>query len=46
MQAALAELVIDGVNHTAELQMDILSDPSFLDGSYHTDFMEKREKLC
>jgi acetyl-CoA carboxylase biotin carboxylase subunit len=46
MQAALAELVIEGVSNTAELQMDILSDPSFLDGSYHTDFMEKREKLC
>lgn len=46
MQAALAELVIEGVNHTAGLQMDILSDPSFLDGSYHTDFMEKREALC
>lgn len=46
MQAALAELVIEGVSHTAELQMDILSDPAFLDGSYHTDFMEKRGASC
>ncbi|MCH3971963.1 MAG: acetyl-CoA carboxylase biotin carboxylase subunit [Oscillospiraceae bacterium] len=46
MQAALAELVIEGVSHTAGLQMDILADPSFCDGTYHTDFMEKREKLC
>ena len=42
MKAALAELVIEGVTHTADLQMDILSDPDFLDGSYTTDFMEKR----
>lgn len=46
MQTALAELVIEGVSSTAELQMDILSSPEFLDGSYHTDFMEKRQGSC
>ena len=46
MQAALSELVIEGVTHTADLQMDILADPAFLDGSYTTDFMEKREAEC
>ncbi len=42
MQAALCELVIEGVNHNAELQMDILSDEAFKSGNYHTDFIEKR----
>lgn len=42
MQAALCELVIDGVDHNAELQMDILSDKQFKSGDYHTDFIEKR----
>lgn len=40
MQAALSELVIDGVAHTTELQMDILDDKRFLTGTYTTDFME------
>ncbi len=42
LQAALSELVIDGVAHTLELQMDILEDKRFLQGSYTTDFMEGR----
>jgi len=42
MQAALCELVIEGVSHNAELQMDILSDEKFKSGDYHTDFLEKR----
>lgn len=42
MQAALCELVIEGVDHNAELQMDILSDAQFKSGDYHTDFIEKR----
>lgn len=40
MQAALSELVIDGVANTIELQMDILDDKRFLTGNYTTDFME------
>jgi acetyl-CoA carboxylase biotin carboxylase subunit len=42
MQAALCELVIEGVEHNAELQMDILSDSEFKEGKYFTDFIEKR----
>lgn len=40
MRAALGELVIEGVCHTAELQMDILDDHRFLQGDYDTHFME------
>ena len=42
MRAALCELVIEGVNHTADLHLDLLEDPRFRDGTYTTDFMEKR----
>ncbi len=44
MQAALCELVIEGVDHNSELHMNILSDPEFESGNYFTNFMEKREK--
>ncbi|HEX3038241.1 MAG TPA: acetyl-CoA carboxylase biotin carboxylase subunit [Oscillospiraceae bacterium] len=44
MQAALCELVIEGVDHNSELHMNILSDPEFESGNYYTNFMEKREK--
>ncbi|NLW78441.1 MAG: acetyl-CoA carboxylase biotin carboxylase subunit [Ruminococcaceae bacterium] len=44
MQVALSELVIDGVKHTAELQMDILEDRRFVTGDYTTDFMQTREE--
>ncbi|MEN6470218.1 MAG: acetyl-CoA carboxylase biotin carboxylase subunit [Clostridiaceae bacterium] len=42
MQAALCELVIEGVDHNGELQMEILSDEAFLSGGYTTDFLAKR----
>jgi len=42
MQAALCELVIEGVEHNSELQMDILSDDEFISGNYFTNFMAKR----
>ncbi len=42
MQTALSELVVDGVQHTAELQMDILEDEKFLSGQYTTEFMTGR----
>lgn len=44
MQAALCELVVEGVDHNAELHIDILSDPAFRSGDYYTNFMELREK--
>lgn len=40
MQAALCELVIDGVSTNAELAELILADPAFVDGSYTTDWVE------
>ncbi len=40
MRSALGELVIEGVAENSELQLDILSNPEFVSGVYHTDFME------
>ena len=44
MQAALCELVIEGIDHNSELHMEILSDPDFQAGNYFTNFMQLREK--
>ena len=41
MQAALAELVIEGVQTNAELSSDILAQPEFKDGTYCTNFLDK-----
>jgi len=46
MQAALCELVIQGVNQNSELQISIMSDEIFKSGDYHTDFIEKRGNKC
>ena len=43
MKTALSELVIDGIDHNAELQADILMDDRFTSGSYTTSFMAERE---
>ncbi len=40
MRAALSELVIDGVDENSGLQLDILANPEFLSGNYHTNVME------
>ena len=42
MQAALCELVIEGLDHNAEFQMDVLEDEEFRNGTYTTNLMEKR----
>ncbi len=42
MQAALCELVVEGIDHNSELQVEILSDERFCSGTYTTDFMAKR----
>ena len=39
MKMALSELNVIGIDHNRDLQIEILSDPRFLDGSYTTDFM-------
>ena len=42
MQAALAELVISGVDTNIELQTEILSSEAFKNGSYCTNYLELR----
>ncbi|MDF2685894.1 MAG: acetyl-CoA carboxylase biotin carboxylase subunit [Clostridia bacterium] len=42
MQAALCELVIEGIDHNTELQMEILNNDEFRTGNYFTNFLEKR----
>ena len=41
MQAALCEMVVEGVEHNRELQLETISAPEFIDGSYTTDFLGK-----
>lgn len=45
MHAALCELVIEGVTHNSELQIAIISDEAFQEGTYTTDFLAKKELL-
>ena len=42
MNSALCELVLEGVPNNLDEQLEIISDPAFLAGNYHTDFMAKR----
>ena len=42
MNSTLCELVIEGVPNNLDEQLEIISDPAFLAGDYHTDFMAKR----
>lgn len=48
MKMALSELSISGIDHNRDLQIEILSDEEFIDGTYTTDFIadfeEKRNK--
>jgi acetyl-CoA carboxylase biotin carboxylase subunit len=39
MNAALCELVIEGVEHNGEGQLALIGEPRFLDGSYTTDLL-------
>ncbi len=41
MQAALCEMVVEGVEHNAQTQIDLLSSRAFLDGTYTTDTLNK-----
>ena len=38
MQAALCEMVVEGVDHTGYMQSDLIGDAAFADGSYTTGF--------
>lgn len=42
MKAALCELVIEGITHNCEFQMDLLAEDEFVNGSYQTNFLAKR----
>ena len=42
MQAALCEMVIEGVEHTGSMQSDLISEEKFLDGTYTTGFLKER----
>ncbi|MBP3652108.1 MAG: acetyl-CoA carboxylase biotin carboxylase subunit, partial [Clostridia bacterium] len=42
MQAALCEMVIEGVEHTGWLQADLIAEPAFQDGSYTTEYLSGR----
>ena len=41
MQAALCEMVVEGVDHTGYMQSDLIGDPAFADGSYTTGFFNQ-----
>jgi acetyl-CoA carboxylase biotin carboxylase subunit len=40
MQAALCELVIEGIEHTGAFQQKLIAEKGFIDGSYTTDFLD------
>ena len=42
MNSALCERVVEGVPNNLDEQLEIISDPDFLAGDYHTDFLAKR----
>ena len=42
MQASLCELVIEGIEHNRELQIDLITSDPFLDGSYTTAYLSER----
>lgn len=41
MQAALCEMVIEGIEHNRELQLETLNAPEFLDATYTTDTLNQ-----
>ena len=43
MQAALCEMVVEGVEHNAQTHINLLCEPAFLDGTYTTDFLANRK---
>ncbi len=42
MQAALCEMVVEGVDHNGYMQSDLIGEPVFEDGSYTTGFLNER----
>ena len=44
MQAALCEMVIEGVNHNAQMHIDLLCEKAFADGSYTTEYLTEKHR--
>ena len=44
MQAALCEMVVEGVEHNAAMHIELLGEPAFVDGTYTTDYLAKRNQ--
>ena len=42
MQAALCEMVVEGVEHNGYFQSDLIGEAAFEDGSYTTGFLNGR----
>ena len=42
MQAALCEMVIEGVEHTGWMHADLINEPGFQNGSYTTEYLNGR----
>ncbi|MEI7883767.1 MAG: acetyl-CoA carboxylase biotin carboxylase subunit [Clostridia bacterium] len=42
MQAALAELIISGIEYNSELQIELLASEAFKSGVYYTNYLETR----
>ena len=42
MQAALCEMVIEGVEHTGWMQSDLIAERGFQDGTYTTAYLDGR----
>ena len=41
MQAALCEMVVEGVEHTGDLQLELISSPAFAAGDYTTAYFDE-----
>ena len=42
MKSALSELIIDGIMQNSELYLELLTEPTFEDGTYTTSFLKDR----
>ena len=43
MQAALCEMVVEGVEHTGDLQLDLIGSSAFVEGNYTTAFFDEEK---
>ena len=45
MHAALCEMVIEGIEHNQDLQIALITQDEFIDGTYTTDFLSRKDVL-